>query len=414
MEKKQTPVNNSNKNSNDNINNEQEKKIILSNIINKAFKCSQQTVTLTGGFIESIVSLNKPRLQKLCEEGLPDDLPILRSLIWKINFGYLPINSEEWDKTLKTQRDNYHYFKKLFTEKLTNELKLFEGYEKMSKEKISELEKKTNKVLLEEICKDVNRTHTQMSFFFSPINENDKFSQKEVLEMIESRRNCNLKNINETYKINIIETHADVIARILFIYSKFSPDLSYVQGMNEIIAPIYYCFSFDKLYKTENINDIEADTFWSFYHLMDHLKNVFNREKDETDYGLSGKTKRLKEMLKVIDNQLYTHLEKYGLDFYMFAYRWFILFFSQEFLMIDILRLWDYIFAKEDKFQNAYYVALAILLMEKDELLVSDLSRMIEILQKLKNLSIEEILGNAKYIQQNCGEKCLEIMNSSF
>jgi hypothetical protein len=44
------------------------------------------------------------------------------------------------------------------------------------------------------------------------------------------------------YRTNYIETHADVLSRILFIYAKLNPGVMYVQGMNEILATVYYCF----------------------------------------------------------------------------------------------------------------------------------------------------------------------------
>ena len=229
-----------------------------------------------------------------------------------------------------------------------------------------------------------------MDFFFKSIDENNKLTKKELMEMMENRINCSMKNINDIYKINIKETHADVIVRILFIYSYFFPDLSYVQGMNEIIAPIYYIFSFDKTYGVEpSIENIEADTFWTFNCLMTQVKDIFNREKDDKDIGLSGKVKRLKLMLKIVDSQLYEHFEKYKLEYSTFAYRWFILFFSQEFLMIDILRPWDYNFAPEDKFQNCYFISLAVLFLKKDELLVSDLTGMLSELRSIKGLNVE-------------------------
>lgn len=34
-----------------------------------------------------------------------------------------------------------------------------------------------------------------------------------------------------------------MMARILFIYAKLNPGLKYVQGMNEILAPLFYVFS---------------------------------------------------------------------------------------------------------------------------------------------------------------------------
>lgn len=39
-----------------------------------------------------------------------------------------------------------------------------------------------------------------------------------------------------------IETHADVLARVLFIYAKLNPGIRYVQGMNEVLSVLYYCF----------------------------------------------------------------------------------------------------------------------------------------------------------------------------
>lgn len=32
----------------------------------------------------------------------------------------------------------------------------------------------------------------------------------------------------------------DYISRILYVYAKLNPKIQYVQGMNEILAPIFY------------------------------------------------------------------------------------------------------------------------------------------------------------------------------
>lgn len=41
------------------------------------------------------------------------------------------------------------------------------------------------------------------------------------------------------------EAHWEVVERILFLYAKLNPGQSYVQGMNEIIGPIYHAFACD-------------------------------------------------------------------------------------------------------------------------------------------------------------------------
>ena len=58
------------------------------------------------------------------------------------------------------------------------------------------------------------------------------------------------------------------------------------QGMNEIIAPIYYCYSLDKTCKLE---DIEADTYWSFSALMDDIKGYFTNINDKEKGGICDK-----------------------------------------------------------------------------------------------------------------------------
>jgi len=389
------------------------KKPILQIIVNKILSSANQTINKSSGFIESLISKNQKNLQLFSEDGIPDEIPILRSIVWKINLGYLSINNEEWENILAEKRNSYFYYKNIIQKNLLEEFKLFENYSNMSKEEKEDLDKKTNKLLLEQICKDVNRTHNQLDFFFKPTDENNKLSQKELIQLMDNRRNCSMKDINDIYKINIKETHADVIARILFIYSKFFPDISYVQGMNEIIAPIYYVFSFDKTYGVEaSVENIEADVFWTFNSLMEQIKNNFNSEKNQDDTGIGGKVQKFKKMLQIMDLQLYQHFEAFNVEYYTFAYRWFILFFSQEFLMIDILRLWDYLFSSDDKFFNCYFVSLAVLELKRDDLLVSDLSGILSNLKSFKGLNIEEIISLAKKIKTQYGQTFLQIVNN--
>ena len=396
---------------NKNQNKTSKKKPILQIIVNKILSSPNQTINNSSGFIESLISKNQKNLQIFSENGLPDEIPILRSIIWKINLGYLTINNEEWEKILEDKRNSYIDYKDIFKKKLLEEYKLYQDYDKKSKEEKEKLDKKSNKLLLEQICKDVYRTHNQMDFFFKPTDENIILSQKELNEIMDNRRNCTMKDINDIYKINIKETHADVIVRLLFIYSTFFPDISYVQGMNEIIAPIYYIFSFDKTYGVEtNIDYIEADTFWTFNSLMNQIKDNFNHEKDNEKMGITSRIKKLKKMLQILDLQLFEHFEKFKVEYYTFAYRWFILFFSQEFLMIDILRLWDYLFAPNDKFLNCYFVSLAVFELKRDELLVSDLSGILSNLKSFKGLNVEDIISLAKNIKNQYGEIFLQII----
>ena len=49
-------------------------------------------------------------------------------------------------------------------------------------------------------------------------------------------------NMTDEEKKSYIETHSDPFFNILFVYAKLNPGINYVQGMNEVLAMIYYCF----------------------------------------------------------------------------------------------------------------------------------------------------------------------------
>ena len=291
-----------------------------------------------------LIKNNYNQLKKECYMGLPEDLPSLRALIWKINFKYLPKNINKWDSTLKNMRSQYKEIKEAYILRQKEEMKIFEEIEiKIKKKneninqenfikkcyniiiedenkekylkknktqinlfsKIENLEtketesqiesnknlillaKSTDRHLLEMINKDVNRTHAFFHFFSKPVNNNIKLNQKELNSINSHKNNLIYQDFKQLYtkgrkKDDILkyETHSDVLERLLYIYSKVNKDVGYIQGMNEIIAPIYYCYSLDKTCELENI---EADTFWSFSSLMDDIKkyfiNINNKEK---------------------------------------------------------------------------------------------------------------------------------------
>lgn len=386
------------------------KKEILNTIIQKANKCSKSTFKKTGKFLESVLSSNKELLKELCVQGLPDDLPALRSLIWKICLNYLSINSEEWTDTLNEKRKLYDYYKNLFKNKLDNEFILLENYDKKTKEEKINLDNKTNKKILEDIVKDINRTRQNFSFFFQPVEKNITLSTQELNDILENRRNCSMNNIKDTYKINITETHADVLSRILFIFSQFAPDVGYAQGMNEILAPIYYIFSSDYEY-TNNYAQIEADCFWTFFNLMQKIKCVYISEEEHTQSGIYSKSIILKKLLCIFDNQLYTHLEHFLVDYSFFACRWFILFFAQDFLLVDLLRLWDFIFSEEDLFFNIYFLALSILHIKRDFLLLENFGGIISLLQDISDIQIDDLISNAINIKNQYVNQFINIIN---
>ena len=50
------------------------------------------------------------------------------------------------------------------------------------------------------------------------------------------------------------EAHWEVVQRILFLYAKLNPGQGYVQGMNEIVGPIYFVMASDPNVEFRSIN----------------------------------------------------------------------------------------------------------------------------------------------------------------
>ena len=48
--------------------------------------------------------------------------------------------------------------------------------------------------------------------------------------------------------------------------------------------------------------------------------------------------------------------------------------------------------------------------MKKEKLMKNKINEMYETFQNIKDLEVENIISNAKYIDKKCGKKCLEIM----
>lgn len=242
--------------------------------------------------------------------------------------------------------------------------------------------------LFEIIDKDVRRTRTHMNFFFMPAKSTKNLhnlKNKEILDHADKKRNDS--NYFQDPKSNkSFETNADIMARILFIYGKKYPEVRYVQGMNEILAPILYCFSNDQ--NPYFYMHIEEDTYNCFENLMNEIKDIFIRKRDNTETGIQTRLKNLMLIIKFFDWELFNHLINEKVELQYFAFRWYTLFFTQEFEMPDILRLWDSLFC-EDKFEFMNMLCTAIIKLKRQEILQSDFAGIMLTVQNFETIEIE-------------------------
>ena len=366
------------------------------NLTKHLSSCTKSTSEIASLALGIIKSKAQKKLYEICESGLPDDLPILRAYIWKIILGYLPLDISEWDSTLAKKREEYKIYKKFIKEKLKKEL---------------EKKEYTSKDILEQIIKDVYRTNTQFSFFFQPTDKNKNFNKEEILNIYNKRKNWDFSNIEEVYKYDNFEneTHTDVLKRILFTYSSILQDVSYHQGMNEILAPIYYTFSYDKLYLEENEEDIEADSFWSFYFLLNGIKNNF----EENQEGLFYKSEILSECLKIVDEDVYNKLLEKNIKCEFFCLRWFVVLFGQDFDMGDVIRIWDFVFSCENKNYLLFYVCLAVINLRRNVIINGEMNEILQGFQNLRDLMCDDVIFLAVDIRNKWKDKLDNIIKKT-
>uniref|UniRef100_A0A7S3DQY5 Rab-GAP TBC domain-containing protein n=1 Tax=Entomoneis paludosa TaxID=265537 RepID=A0A7S3DQY5_9STRA len=218
--------------------------------------------------------------------------------------------------------------------------------------------------LLDEIRKDVVRTHSDLAFFLDPVND------------LGRRRYA-------------------AIERILFLWVKFNETgVRYVQGMNEIVGTLYYVCANDS--RTEWANSAELDSYWLLDALLDDMRDLFVPELDAVDTGIRGRISALQDLLERHDPALKEHFLEIGVDSTFYGVRWLSTFLAREFLLPDTIRLWDSMFASTHKDNFLRYVCVTMLFLIRDQLLQGDFVTCIRLLQRYPTVHMDHLLESSR------------------
>eukprot|EP01025_Chloroclados_australasicus_P041528 TRINITY_DN4400_c0_g1_i1.p1 TRINITY_DN4400_c0_g1~~TRINITY_DN4400_c0_g1_i1.p1 ORF type:complete len:353 (-),score=38.45 TRINITY_DN4400_c0_g1_i1:338-1396(-) len=338
-----------------------------------------RTKSLITAFSQEKVDMVSVR--QIVFHGMGDDYT-LRAICWKLLLRYLPEDRENWKEWLDKSRKLYQNF---CEDLLVNPTKL-DGHarqnssdrcEDLSGQDVTDSDHPLNlndtsqwkeffkdEEILEQIQRDILRTHPDMSFFSG--NSKD------------------------------VESHREQMQRALMIYAKLNPAVSYVQGMNEIYAPLYYVFKQDQ---TEG-DFAEADAFFCFMDILADFRDSFLTSMDRDSSSGSGATiQRLIDMLKKVDYELWDHLEnKSKVNHHYYAFRWTTLLLTQEFQFPDVLRLWDTIFSDpRGRMDSLIRICIAMLKHIRGTLLEGDFTSNLKLLQKYpRDVDVQQILSLAQ------------------
>ena len=332
----------------------------LSNL--QSIKVKSKIVDILDSILSKEIKYNS--LLKQLFEGIPEDILSLRPLVWKICLNYLSLKPDEWSNILTKNRALYENNKKKYMKNLLKK-------------------------------KHVNK---------SPFVNNDYYKDEELYSSIKKdilRTKANMNFVSMMTKN--LETNADVMNRILFIYAKSHPDVVYIQGMNDLLAPLYYCFSIDN--NPDNKNFVEADSYITFEKLMDIIKKIYIRALDNMPGGINYRLNEIEGLLKIFDYELFLHLKKNNVKIDFYGFRWMTLFFTQDFEMPDILRIWDSIFGNNDIFEFVYLLILATIVLKKEDIMKEKMAGIMIIIQNLEDITAYDLINKAVQIRNELSKK---------
>ncbi|KAJ6691200.1 YPT/RAB-GAP DOMAIN OF GYP1P SUPERFAMILY PROTEIN [Salix koriyanagi] len=355
---------------------------IADNNENSAEDNSKQALLLTE---LSRKVINMGELRRIASQGIPDGAGI-RSTVWKLLLGYLPPDRSLWSSELVKKRSQYKRFKEellMNPSEITRRLEKTTGIDNdgaksesrcvLSRSKITHGEHPLSlgkssiwnqffqdSEIIEQIDRDVKRTHPDM-LFFSGDSSFAKSSQ-------------------------------EALRNILIVFAKLNPGIRYVQGMNEILAPLFYVFKNDPDEEMEAC--AEADTFFCFVELLSGFRDHFCQQLDNSVVGIRSTLTRLSQLLKEHDEELWRHLEvttKVNPQFY--AFRWITLLLTQEFNFADSIHIWDTLLSDPEGPQETLLrVCCAMLILVRRRLLAGDFTSILKLLQHYPPANISHLL----------------------
>ena len=187
--------------------------------------------------------------------------------------------------------------------------------------------------------------------------------------------------------------------RTLFIFAKLNPGLAYVQGMNELYAPLLWTFKTDP---DESVSEhAEADAFFCFVEIMSEFRDHFCKQLDNSSSGIRATMTRLLEYLQMHDYELWDHLvNRVKIDPQYFAFRWITLMLTQEFHFPDLIRLWDTFLADpKGRLDSLLRFCVTMLMSARDLLLAGDFASNLKLLQSYPPTDVNVLISRAAQLK---------------
>jgi hypothetical protein len=140
------------------------------------------------------------------------------------------------------------------------------------------------------------------------------------------------------------------LERILYVWAIRHPASGYVQGINDLVTPFWEVFLSSYITDPDIefgmdpgqlpkpvLDAVEADSFWCLTKLLDGIQDNYIVAQP----GIQRQVSSLRDLTARIDGGLAKHLEKEGVEFMQFSFRWMNCLLMREISVKNTIRMWD-------------------------------------------------------------------------
>lgn len=335
---------------------------------------------------KKVISMGE--LRRLACLGVPDGGADVRPLLWKLLLGYLPTERALWPYELEKKRSQYSAYRDEFLLNPSEKIRRIEDSKLPRKKELNVV--RSGLLPRSQV---INEEHP-LSFGKSSL-WNKYFQESEILEQIDR----DVKRTHPDMPFFSAKSNQESLRRILIVFSRLNPSVLYVQGMNEVLAPLFYVLKNDP--DASNSASAEADTFFCFAELVSGFKNNYCKHLDNSQVGIRSTLSKLSQLLKKHDEELWRHMEvitKVYPQYY--AFRWITLLLTMEFSFNVCIHIWDAILADpEGPPDTLLRICCAMLILVRKRLLVGDFTANIQLLQHYPLTNVDHLLHIANRLR---------------
>ncbi|EGW29891.1 uncharacterized protein SPAPADRAFT_144786 [Spathaspora passalidarum NRRL Y-27907] len=223
------------------------------------------------------------------------------------------------------------------------------------------------------IEKDINRTDRNLDIFKNPRKKSRSSGESSGKSRESSPETPDEEDFDDEFDIsNIRNPHLYIMREILLTYNEYNENLGYVQGMTDLLSPLYVTFQDETL------------TFWAFVKFMDRMERNFVRDQS----GMKKQMNTLNKLLQFMLPDLYKHLELCQSNDLFFYFRMLLVWFKRELEWDQMLRLWEIFWTDYYSSQFHLFFALAIL-SDNERIIIAHLKQFDEVLKYMNDLSMK-------------------------